>query len=287
MMQPPGPSYRSRGFTLIEAIAVIVITGIIASVVAVFIRTPVEGYFDTVRRAQLTDTADTALRRISRDLRLALPNSIRVTSSGGKSYLEFLQTRAGGRYRAECESAASGDPLVFGDASAYACEAADNARFDIIGPPVTVAAGDQIVVYNLGIAGADAYAGDTRRAYAGTAVPPVSDIQYSGGAFPLASPGRRFHVVETPVTYECDSSNPGGGSLRRYWGYAITSAQATPPGGGTTVSADLADQVTACTFTYDPNVANLRTGLVSLQLVLTSAGESVRLFHQVHVSNVP
>lgn len=286
MMQPLGPFYRSRGFTLIEAIAVIVITGIIASVVAVFIRAPVEGYFDTVRRAQLTDTADTALRRISRDLRLALPNSIRVTNSGGKSYLEFLQTRAGGRYRAECESAALGDPLVFGDASAYACEAADNGRFDVIGPPVTVAAGDQIVIYNLGTAGADAYAGDTRRTYAGTAGL-VSNIQYSGGPFPLASPGRRFHVVETPVTYECDSSNPAGGALRRYWGYAITSAQATPPSGGATLSAVLADQVSACAFTYDPNVANLRTGLVSLQLVLTSAGENVRLFQQVHVGNVP
>lgn len=286
MMLPLAPMHRSRGFTLIEAIAVIVITGIIASVVAVFIRAPVEGYFDTVRRAQLTDTADTALRRISRDLRLALPNSIRVTSIGSKTYLEFLMTRAGGRYRAECESATSGDPLIFGDASAYACEAADNGSFDVIGPPVAVAAGDQIVVYNLGTAGADAYAGDTRRAYAGAAGQ-VGNIQYGGGPFPLASPGRRFHIVETPVTYECDSSNPAGGSLRRYWGYSIVSAQPSPPSGGTTVSALLADQVTACVFTYDPNVANLRTGLVSLQIVLTSAGENVRLFHQVHVSNVP
>jgi hypothetical protein len=35
-----------------------------------------------VRRAELTDQADVALRRITRDIRLALPNSLRVTTTG-------------------------------------------------------------------------------------------------------------------------------------------------------------------------------------------------------------
>jgi MSHA biogenesis protein MshO len=284
MNASPRSSRRARGFTLIEAIAVIVITGIVGAIVAVFIRSPVQGYFDTVRRAQLTDTADTALRRIARDLRLALPNSVRVTASAGRTYIEFLQTRAGGRYRAECESASTGDPLLFGDVSAYACEAADNGSFDVIGTAIAMAVGDQIVVHNLGIVGADAYAGDTRRAYAGAAGA-VTQIQYAGGQFPLASPGQRFHVVDTPVTYECD---PVGGVLRRYWGYAISVAQPVPPSGAS--SALLADQIdpaSGCVFTYDPNIANTRTGLVSLQLALTSSGESVRLFQQVHVNNLP
>ena len=69
---------RQRGFTLIEAVMVITITGIVAAMVAIFIRTPIQSYFDLERRVEMTDTADTALRRIARDSRLALPNSVRV-----------------------------------------------------------------------------------------------------------------------------------------------------------------------------------------------------------------
>ena len=87
-MRRPGARVGNHGFTLVEAIIVIVLTGILAGVVAVFLVIPVTGYFDVARRAELTDTADTALRRISRDLRLALPNSIRVTSCN--TAIEFI-----------------------------------------------------------------------------------------------------------------------------------------------------------------------------------------------------
>jgi MSHA biogenesis protein MshO len=254
---------------------VLVITGILAAIVAVFIRAPVQGYFDTVRRSQLTDTADTALRRIARDLRRALPNSVRVTSGGGKNYIEFLLTRSGGRYRAEPDSTGGGDVLDFASGS--------DAGFDVLGPAVAAAAGDQVVVYNLGIAGADAYAGDNRRAYAGSAGS-VTKVSFAatGSPLPFASPGHRFHLVETPVTFECD---PAAGALRRHWGYAIAASQPAPPTGG--ANALLADNVAGCAFTYDPDIAHRRTGVVSLTLRLSSDGEDVHLFQQTHVSNVP
>src|SRR5918911_2643011 len=96
------------GVTLIELIIVIAITAIIASGVAVFISRPMESYVDSARRAELTDIADTALRRLTRDLRTALPNSIRITQVGGVYYLEYLQTSGGGRYRAERDNAGLG-----------------------------------------------------------------------------------------------------------------------------------------------------------------------------------
>ena len=77
------------GFTLIEMIVVIVITGIIAGIVAVFLRAPVQGYMDSARRAELTDIADTALRRMARDVRTAVPNSVRFSNCTAPC-VEFL-----------------------------------------------------------------------------------------------------------------------------------------------------------------------------------------------------
>src|SRR5437588_9933469 len=94
----PCPDHsRERGVTLIEMVIVIAITAIIAGAVAVFISGPGEGYADAARRAEMTDIADTALRRITRELRTALSNSIRSAPVSAVSYRAHLQRRAGGR----------------------------------------------------------------------------------------------------------------------------------------------------------------------------------------------
>lgn len=258
-----------RGFTLVEAVMVIAITGIVAAMVAVFIQAPIRGYFDSAQRAELTDIADTAVRRISRDIHLALPNSIRLT--GSNRVLEFLQTRTGGRYRTETGVPAD-DILDFTQA---------DTSFDVLGPAITLVTGDQIVVYNLGIAGADAYVGNNRRAYNG-AGGTLSNIPItSTTAFPFDSPGRRFQVVDTPVTYICDLA---AGTLRRYSGYTIVSTQPNPPVGG--VNTLLAQNVSNCVFTYAQGVTE-RSGLVSIRLSITQNNETVSLYHAVQVSNVP
>jgi MSHA biogenesis protein MshO len=267
----------AAGFTLIEMIMAITITGIVAGMVAVFIRAPVEGYVDSVRRAELTDTADVALRRIARDVRLALPNSLRVMTAGGIHYIEFIMTRSGGRYRDPADGSTAGDFLSFTSVA--------DTTFDALGPLPAMAANDFVVVYNLGVPGADAYAGNNRAQIAGIA---GNTITLTANPFaiqtpPLPSPSARFQIVpggEQAVTYACPQAVAG--NLARHWGYGFNAAQAVPAGS----SALLATNAT-CEVDYI-SAATGRNGLLYIRLTLTDAsGEAAILFQQIHVDNAP
>ena len=276
---PKTLSSIQRGFTLVEAIVVIVITGIVAGVVAVFIRAPVDAYVDSARRAELTDVADTTARRISRELHSALPNSVRA--GGGGLFLELIPIRDAGRYRAEAGTAAADDPLDFSDAA--------DGSFDVLGPTVTVSAGESLVVYNLGIGTANAYAAapnNRRTATAGNGLAKVA-FTPAATALPFASPGSRFQIVGGPISYACEL---GTSTLWRYTGYGFQVVQptslATLNGLAGVSRAALATNVTACNFSYGPGALQ-HNGLVSMSLTITQSGESVTLQHQVNVDNVP
>ncbi len=288
---------RQSGFTLVEMIVVMVITGIIGGMVAMFIRAPVQGYMDSARRAEMTDIADTALRRLARDIRTAVPNSVRLPNPDGSSYIEFLPTKDGGRYRAQMTSTGTGDMLDFG--------AADGS-FDIIGTPITFTAGDQIVIGSTQSDGNPPYQDPTsaacssvdtstcirRTATTGVSVSAVNmtpSVPFP--AFAEVPPGQRFYVVpgdQQAVTYACETAVPAAASgdgplvLRRYWSYGFNATQVAPPLVGS--SAILADKVSAsaCEFAYDA-----RNALVTIRLGITRGGESMSLYHQVHVINVP
>lgn len=277
--------FRETGFNLVEMIVVIAITGILSAIVAVFIKGPVSGYIDTTRRAELTDVADTALRRISRDLHLALPNSVRVTTdASGTQFLEFLQAPAGGRYR----ETGPGDVLDF-------TAAAGDTSFDYLTTPLNVApynvaAGQWVVIFNMSasdLSGSvpNAYVGNNRSRITGVA---AGNIQINAFRFPFESSGQRFQIVDTPVTYEC---NPTTGRLTRYWGYTIQAAQPTALPVNTP-SARLAGSANAnvigCNFMYTTGVTD-RGSMVEMTLTVrnTTSNESVSLYHEVHVNNVP
>ena len=280
--------YR-RGFTLVEMVIVIVITGIIGAVVAVFLRTPVQGYVDMVSRAELADEADTAVRRISRDLRLALPNSVRVTTVGNTNFLELLLTRTGGRYLDEEDAVAGGDILDFSNAG--------DLTFRVIGPLAAEAAqqiqiGDQLVIYNLGQEPANAYncAASCNRAQIAGVNTVTRTITLASNPFAvqtpvtMRSPAHRFQVVSTPVTYACNLTS---GALTRYAGYAIQAAQpnAEPVAGAG--RGLLANGITLCNFNYT-TLANVRSALVGITLGMQRAGSgTVTLFHQIRVDNTP
>jgi MSHA biogenesis protein MshO len=289
--------FAQRGFTLVEAVMVIVLTGIIAGAVAVFLRLPVAGYVDSVARADVADTADTALRRIARDVRLALPNSIRLaTDAGGNTYLELLLTKTGGRYLSADDNPSnpsSGNILSFTSTSAN--------TFDIVGPvpsgPQAIQPNDSIVVYNLGtgIAPADAYAVPaTNRAVvsaiSGNTITMASN-PFASQSPSMASPNHRFQVVSSPVTYRWDATAL---TLTRYWGYTFAETQPNSIAllsTGATANALIANGVTSCIFAYNTNSqSNALLELnIKIQAPSSDDGNSgvIGLFQQVHVDNTP
>ena len=92
---------KQAAFSLLELIVVIVLLGILAGGAGLLITTPINAFNDQLRRQQLVDQAEMALRQIARDVRRALPNSIRTTAVGGGWALEMVNTVDGARYRDE------------------------------------------------------------------------------------------------------------------------------------------------------------------------------------------
>jgi MSHA biogenesis protein MshO len=305
----------SAGFTLVEAIMTIAIIGIIGGIVAVFIRAPILGYRDTVDRAELTDQADLALRRMARDIRLALPNSVRVSDDHGQ--LELLQTRSGARYMSDDDGVAPALTLSFDDPCSRDLTA--------LVPPASfkdARAGDYVVVYNLGegFEPANAYAlpatgaqcadGKPKAAAGGGNIAaivsvtpstetingqivPVSRIKLAMNSFamqdtPLQSPQQRFQVVSGPVSFYCEQGPDGRLALWRAWNYPINLKLSRPP--ATATRALVASGLPNCDIFNYGTAASQRTGLVRIALELrgrTEAPATIRLVHQVHVDNTP
>lgn len=257
------------GVTLIEMIVVIVVSGILISIAAMFVRNQVTSYFDVARRAELTDIADGALRRIARDVQGSLPNSVRPQTGGGSTFIEFVPVVDAGRFATQ-DSADLSSPLV------------------VQGPAVDVAVGQQLVICNTGQASADVYAGNNRREL--TAGSALVSLAFAGAPIGDFCSSNRFYVVgATPVVYAFDGN---ARTLWRFSGCPMQQVQLQSIAAltaGCAVRAALATSVAEGAFNFVANAAP-SLGVLTVRLVLSAADaadERVTLLQQINLSNSP
>ncbi|MDH5354986.1 MAG: type II secretion system GspH family protein [Gammaproteobacteria bacterium] len=286
---------NQHGFTLMELIIVIVLLGILASGAGLLITKPIEAYNDQLRRQQLVDQGEMALRQIARDIRRALPNSLRVDPSG--LVIEMINTTGGARYRDEVGGAYTADTdwLDFTVA---------DTDFNLLGKlNVGLNPGDRLVIYNT--APDDIYQDVTANNNPGivttdsttlTLVPGVEDHITLAQEDPIEpdfqfsqqSPGQRIFVINDPISYVCDLI---AGTLTRHDGYTYQADQNNIDSDAElselgSESGLVVSQLASCSFNYNPGSAQ-RSGMVTIRIVLDDAGEQISLLHQVHVVNVP
>lgn len=272
-----------RGVTLVELVVVLSVVALMASIAATIASRFVSGQQDNHGRLVLAQAADAAVARIADELDASLPNSLRLQTSGGETWIEYVPVADAGRWRAapDTVSGSSGDILDLDNPA--------DSSFDVIGTPLaSPAAGSQLVIENLGTPEADAYAGTSRRG--GLVVTNAGqNVAFTpNGALPQSVNTLRFFIVGNPVSLACRAVPGGGWALWRYSGYGW---QATQPVGSAAVSgataALLLNNLSACSASYSNALTNI--GLLNLQLGLgdgvSTAGMS--LLVQLPIDNTP
>lgn len=282
LLRNPGrPGRRQAAFTLVELVMVIALAGVIAVMISTVMSRPLQGFVDQSRRAELVDLASTALNRMTRDIRLAVPNTVRVA---GSARLELLRSPGGGRYRASLVEGVRRNPP--------AC-AADPCVVEALGPMIGVEDWDELnwmVIYNIGGAASGDNSWPPLNGGMSVISPQVSisyaagNLSLSGGGiesfqFKYASPQHRFFLADRVVGYQCS-----GGRIVRGEFESLELPGAYDYSGAIPV-VDHVDCANSG-FTYSPGTT-IRSGLVTVRLTLSQDGETITLLQQVHVDNAP
>lgn len=246
-----------NGFTLIEMIMTIVILGIV-SVIGIQLIVPVfTGYTNAKATNYLYSEAKYCVERIDRELRMAIPNTVRLaTKTSSEDTLQFAVMRSSAYYN---------DNTTANNIIKVPTETITNSD---------VVIGDSISVYNT----------NASNFYNGAKLYQVTNL--GGDTVTLHktvaphSPYDRFFVVDTPVTFYHDAVTK---RVYRRFGYGISNSEY-----GNTGGEILATHVDQLKFTYLPGLLH-RNGSVNIDIVMKDVQADLELSfsHKVHLRNLP
>lgn len=293
---------RPRGFTLVELVLVIALSGIIVVVISTVFAHPLQGLLDQSRRGTLVEQAAGAMNRLTRDVRLAVPNSLRASADGKAVELMLIQSAA--RYR---PNRTDTDGVRFSTDPAGTCGSSTiDTRCDevqMLDGAFNPTGALWMVMYNIGaesggapVPGSNVWApanpgvitptGTTFSLLPGAPIGEsrvaVGNLPVGGFRFAYASPQFRLYMAQSVVGYRCENNQ-----LLRYSYSTLFSAipSGPPPGSNPEPLATNVD-CSKTNFTYQVG-STQRGGLLSLTLQVSIGNESFNLLQQVHVDNAP
>ena len=264
---------RQSGFTLVELVAVIVLLGILGVASTQFIRQGVEIYTDTISRDALQQQGRFVVERISRELRNAMPGSIRIASNANTQCIEFMPVKAASTYLQDVAGVGRATLNIVD--IAYGFTGGDLA----VVYPI-----DNTAVYDTGDASYSVGTLSVAAAGAGG----VQQLSFNPAVtFPRESPTRRLYMVNQPVSF-CVGDN----NVTRHQGYAPTIAQQVPPNAGVQLgdSIRINDVVAVTVFDFSAGTLQ-RAGVVHMDMrfrnTATLGDEWAKFSQEVFVRNVP
>lgn len=258
-----GSRLQARGFTLIELVMVILLLGVMATFSSQFIGIGTQIYGDASRREQLMSDARFAMERLNRELRDAVPGSVRVEEIGG----------------AQVEQGACLRFWPIATASRYLGSAVSSG-LSIVTPAVLPKKDEDLaIVYPLAGSGTldqGCLQGScTARVTAvGSAVSGALPLTLGNG-FAKDSPGRRVYFASRQVRYCVQGT--------------VLNRASAPIGSDITASptAPMAEHIRQAAYYFYREPAAFSPSEVGLRLRFEQRGESVSFNHKLEVPNVP
>jgi len=261
---------RIAGFTFVEMVIVISILGVLAIGSMRFLTDASTGFVQSNERALLASDAQTTIDLLAREVRGALPNSLRATADG--QCFEFIPTLRALSYLSV--------PLGLPGSQLWSVPVPGF----VLGADTRVALGTSLNPYQLGSVAM------VSGLVSNTTVLPDGRMQIDLSAphqFASASASERAYFVEDPVSVCVD-----GGALYRYASYGYLPVQPNAADLPATLPNRelIAESITSPGPVFGIGSPSLqRNGLISVSLTFASesANNAIGITQHLHVRNLP
>jgi MSHA biogenesis protein MshO len=276
-----------QGFTLIELVMVIVVLGVVSVGIGGFIRSGVQIFVDVSERDQLLSQGRFVVERLNRELRNAVPGSVRIKRMPSMIHcLEFVPIETSVFYN---DIPVAPEPLAAADVLALFPYVLRGDEFALVYPTSSADVYDLTEGKRQSFTCTDDGAGDCS-----DGLDPDHVVQLTvGSRFAEDSPAARIYIVKQGVSYCIRPNAPGSLVYNIYrHGDTINSVQTAYASGGVLMAEGIVNTLSILDTALDNpfRVADAtlsRNAVVYTMLKFSREDEQIVLVNEVHIPNVP